>query len=126
MLYPAELRAPAWETYHFSVCSTRPGGQMSRNPFVWEIQVRREVLDDEMARLREVPYSLWKDVLKKPISKVVKARDNKPYRLRVTAELAADGSEDICVTMSLGRAGIIRRGLMSQTFTITRENTFCV
>ena len=126
MLYPAELRAPAWETYHFSVCSTRPGDQMSRNPFVWEIQVLREVLDDEMARLREVPYSLWKDVLKRPISKVVKARDNRPYLLRVTAELAADGSEDICVTMSLGRAGIIRRGLMNQTFTITRENTFRV
>jgi len=99
---------------------------MSRNPFVWEIQVRREVLDDEMARLREVPYSLWKDVLRKPISKVVKARDNKPYLLRVTADLAADGSDDICVTMSLGRASILRRGLMRQTFTITRQNTFRV
>ena len=53
---------------------------MSRNPFVWEIQVRREVLDDEIARLREVPYSLWKDVLTKPISKVVNGRDDKPYR----------------------------------------------
>jgi hypothetical protein len=99
---------------------------MARNPFVWEVQVRREVLDDEMARLREVPYSLWHDVLKKPISKIVKARDEKPYLLRVTAELAADGSEDIRVTMSLARAGVIRLGLMRQTFTITRENTFRV
>ena len=97
---------------------------MSRNPFVWEIQVRREVLDDEMARLREVPYSLWMDVLEKPISKVITARDNRPYRLRVTAELTLDGSDDIRVTMSLGRATILRRGLMHQTFTITRENTF--
>jgi len=101
-------------------------GLLSRNPFVWEIQVRREVLDDEMARLREVPYSLWKDVLKQPISKVVKARDNKPYRLRVTAELTHDGSEDIVVSMSMARAGIIRRGLIRQTFIITRENTFRV
>jgi len=124
MLYPAELRAPAWETYHFSVCSTRLSGQMSQNPFVWEIQVRREVLDDEMARLREVPYGLWKDVLHRPISKIVKARDNKAYLLRVTADLAVDGSEDIHVTMSLGRASIIRRFLMRQTFTITRVNTF--
>jgi hypothetical protein len=99
---------------------------MARNPFVWEVQVRRDVLDDEMARLREVPYSLWHDVLKKPISKIVKARDERPYLLRVTAELAADGSEDIRVTMSLARAGAIRRGLMRQTFTITRENTFRV
>lgn len=101
-------------------------GLMSRNPFVWEIQVRREVLDDEMARLREVPYSLWKDVLKKPISKVVEARDNKPYLLRVTAELAQDGSGDIRVTMSLARASVIRLGRMRQTFTITREDTFRV
>ena len=126
MLYPAELRAPAWETNHFSVCSTRLMGLMSRNPFVWEIQVRREVLDDEMAHLREVPYSLWRDVLQKPISKVVTARDNKPYLLRVTAEVAPDGSEDIRVTMSLARTSVIRRGLMRQTFTITRENTFRV
>ena len=101
-------------------------GLMSRNPFVWEIQVRREVLDDDMARLREVPYSLWKDVLEKPISKIVKARDNKPYLLRVTADLSPDGSGDIRVTMSLARPRIIRRGLMRQTFTITRENTFRV
>jgi hypothetical protein len=99
---------------------------MSRTPFVWEIQVRREVLDDEMARLREVPYSLWKDVLRRPISKVVEGRDNKPYLVRVTADLAADGSEDIHVTMSLARDGVIRRGLMRQIFTITRENRFRV
>ena len=99
---------------------------MSRNPFVWEIQVRREVLDDEMARLREVPYSLWKENLKKPVSKVVKARDDKPYLLRVTAELSPDGSGDIRVSMSLGRGRLFRRGLMRQTFTITRENTFRV
>jgi hypothetical protein len=97
---------------------------MSRNPFVWDIQVRREVLDEEMARLREVPYGLWKDVLERSISKVVKARDKKPYLLRVTAALALDGSDDIHVTMSLARATILRRGLMRQTFIITRQNTF--
>ena len=126
MLYPAELRAPAWETHHFSVCSTRLLSQMSRNPFAWKSQVRREVLDDEMARLREVPYSLWKDILHKPVRKTVTARDNKDYLLSVTAELAPDGSEDIHVTMSLARSGLLRRGLLRQTFTITRENTFRV
>ncbi len=99
---------------------------MSRNPFVWEIQVRREVLEDEIVRLRDVPYSLWRGVLRKPIQKVVKGRDGKAYRLRVTAEFSPDNSEDIQVTMSLARAGILRRGLMRQTFTITRENTFRV
>ena len=99
-------------------------GLLSRQPFVWEIQVRREVLDDEMARLRELPYSLWQDVLKQPISKTITARDGKPYRLRVSAALSPDGSGDIRVSMSLARARMLRRGLMRQTFTITRENTF--
>ena len=101
-------------------------GLMSRNPFVWEIQVRREVLDDEMARLREIPYSVWQEILEKPISKIVTARDDKPYLLRVSAELSPDGSGDIRVSMSLARARAFRRGLMRQTFTITRENTFRV
>ena len=99
---------------------------MSRNPFVWEIQVRREVLDEEFARLREVSYSLWRDVMHAPISKVVKGRDNKPYLVRVSADYAPDGSEDIRVTLSLTRASGLRRALMRQTFVITKENTFHV
>ena len=126
MLYPAELRAPGGKRIILAYAPPFRMGLMARNPFVWEIQVRREVLDDEMARLREVPHSLWQDILNTPISKVVTARDNKPYRLRVTAEVSADGSGDIRVTMSLARNRLIRRGLMRQTFTITRENTFRV
>jgi hypothetical protein len=126
MLYPAELRAPAWETHYFSVCSSRLLSQMSRNSLAGETQVRREVLDEEMASLREVPYSLWKDVLDKPVRKIVTARDNRDYALTVTAELAADGSDDIRVTLSLTRAGLLRRGVQHQAFTITRENTFRV
>src|SRR5688572_28532711 len=95
---------------------------MSRNPFVWEIQVRREVLDDELARLREVPYSLWRDVIRAPISKMVTGHDNKPYLMRVTADYA-DGSEDIRVTLSLARTSILRRAVTRQTFIITKENT---
>ena len=97
---------------------------MPRNPFVWEIQVRREVLDDEMSRLREVPHSLWRDVMRVPISKIAKGRDNKPYLVRVTAEYLPDGSEDIRVTLSLTSSSILRRALMRQTFIITKENTF--
>ena len=97
---------------------------MSRNPFVWEIQVRREVLDEEMARLREVPYSLWRDMMRAPVSKVVKGRDNRPYLVRVTADYAPDGSEDIRVTLSLTRASILRRAVLRQTFVITKDNTF--
>ena len=96
---------------------------MTRNPFVWEIQVRREALDDEMMRLREVPYSLWRQVIVAPIRKTVTARDGKAYVLRVTAEYVR-GSEDIRVTMSLARQALFRRKLMRQTFVIAPDNTF--
>jgi hypothetical protein len=112
------------ETNHFSVCSTPSVGLISRQPFVWEIQVRREVLEDETARLRDVPYSLWLDVLRHPISKVVTAHDSKDYLLRVTARVIQDGSEDIEVTLSIARDSLIHRAAMRHTFTITRDNTF--
>jgi hypothetical protein len=98
---------------------------MPRNPFSWEIRVRREVLDDEMIRLRQIPYALWQDVVKTPISKLVTAR-------RQGVPVACDGrlhdgrTEDIRVTMSLARTTLLRRGLISQTFVITRENTIRV
>jgi hypothetical protein len=97
---------------------------MSRNPFAWEVQVRREVLDDEMARLQELPYTLWRDVIKKPISKSVKARDNRPYQLKVTAEFVDRDSGDIQVTLSLASDGLLHRALLRQTFVITPGNTF--
>jgi hypothetical protein len=96
---------------------------MARNPFVWEIQVRRSVIDDEMVRLREVPYSLWRQVIVSPIKKVVTARDNKKYLLRVTAD-HVPGSSDIRVTMSLASHGLLRRSLMRQHFVITADNQF--
>ena len=99
---------------------------MSRNPFVWDMQVRREVLDEEMARLRDVPYTLWKDKLRSPISKVVSGRDNRPYRVTVTADLLADGSGDIRVTLSLAPTSLLRRGVLRQDFVITKDNRFRV
>jgi hypothetical protein len=56
---------------------------------------------------------------------MVTARENKPYLMRVTADYA-DGSEDIRVTLSLARAGVLRRAVTRQTFVITKENTFRV
>lgn len=97
---------------------------MPRNSFVWEVQVRREVLDDEVAQLREIPYSLWRQVVGAPSSKIVTARDNEKYRVRVSAEYV--GAEDIRVTLSLARAGRLGRRLMRQTFIITPDNTFRV
>jgi hypothetical protein len=96
---------------------------MAGKAFVWEIQVRREALDDEMVRLRQVPYTLWRQVVTAPVKKTITARDNKPYVLRVTAEYVRN-SPDICVTMSLARPTILRRRPMRQTFVIAPDNSF--
>lgn len=97
---------------------------MSRNPFVREVQVRREVLEAELGQLREVPYTLWRQIIAAPIAKLVTGRDNRPYKVNVTAEYAGHGSQDIRVTLSLARAGGLRRKLMRQTFVITPDNRF--
>ncbi len=121
MLYPAELRARVGNSSFYRI--VHPLRLMARNPFVWEIQVRREVLDDEIVRLRELPYSLWRQVVVAPIRKIVTARDNKSYVLRVRAEYVP-ASEDIRVTLSLASTKLLRRALMRQTFVITPENRF--
>ena len=36
---------------------------MTRSPSSWQAQVRRELIDEELERLREVPHSLWRDVV---------------------------------------------------------------
>jgi hypothetical protein len=96
---------------------------MAPNPFVWEIQVRREALDDEMTRLRAVPYVLWQQVIDAPVRKNVTARDNRTYELRVSAEFVR-GSRDIRVTMSLARPTLFRRRLIRQSFVVGPDNSF--
>jgi hypothetical protein len=94
---------------------------MPRDPFVWEVQVRREVLEEEVSNLRELPYSLWRELLTREMTKTATGRDNRPYRVRVTAEWLRDGSEDIRVTAVLESPGF-RRSLMRQDFVITPDN----
>ena len=97
---------------------------MPRNPFVREVQLHREVLDAELGQLRELPYTLWCQVVAAPITKTVTARDNRAYQLSVSADYAGHGSPDIRVTLSLARAGGLRRKLMRQAFVITPDNHF--
>ena len=92
-----------------------------RRPFVWEVQVRREVLDEELSRVRTLPYAVWQNVITAPMTKTVTGRDERAYRIRITAEPAGDGSPDIRVTLALSQATGFRRKLMRQTFVVTRE-----
>jgi hypothetical protein len=94
---------------------------MARNPFVWEVQVRREVLDDELAKLRELPYTVWQDMVSRKMTKSVAGRDNRPYSLHVTAEWAVPGSPDIRVTVALEAPGL-RRSRIEESFVITPDN----
>jgi hypothetical protein len=95
-----------------------------REPFVWEIHVRREVLDDELAQLRDLPYSLWREVMASPMTKEVLGRDNKTYRVKVTAVPATKTTDDIRVTVALQSGGGLRRTLMKKSFVITPDNQF--
>jgi len=96
---------------------------MIGGPFAWEILVRREVLEDEIARLRELPYSLWHDVVGQEVFKTARGRDDRNYRLRVTAAWAEPGLEDIRVVVVL-QTPALHRPLMRQSFVITPDNRF--
>ena len=116
MLYPAELRARETAILSYSAA---PG--MIRGPFAWQILVRREVLEDEIARLRELPYVLWRDVLGREVVKIARGRDERTYRLRVTAVWAQPGQDDIRITVRL-ETPALHRPLLRQSFVITPEN----
>jgi hypothetical protein len=95
---------------------------MFRKPVAWESQVRREVLEEELVRLRDVPYSLWRDLVSRPMWKIAEGRDHRTYRVRINPAWVA-GSENIRVTVVL-ETPRLHRSLMRQSFLITPENTF--
>ena len=96
---------------------------MFRAPFVWEVQVRRELIEDELAQLRELPYSIWRDMVGGTLRKTAKARDNRVYRIQTSVAWARPGTENIRVTVALETGGFGRR-LLSQSFVITPDNRF--
>jgi hypothetical protein len=94
---------------------------MFRSPFVWEVQVRREVLEEEIGRLQELPYSIWQEMLGRSLVKTAKGRDGRAYRVRTHAAWSQPGSGDIRIVVSLESPGL-RRRLMRRSFVITPEN----
>ncbi|MEO8078567.1 MAG: hypothetical protein ABI818_19735 [Acidobacteriota bacterium] len=96
---------------------------MFRSPFVWDVQIRRQLLDDELTSLRELSYGLWRDVVGRQMWKTTPGRDNRNYRIRIAASWMKDGSDDIRVVVDLQK-GAFHRRLLRQSFTITPENRF--
>ncbi len=97
---------------------------MSRQRFVWEIHLRREALDDELARLRDLPYSVWRDLINSPMSRTLTARDGTAYRVDLSADWVYQGSTDIRVMLTLRPLRGWRRRPLSESFVITPESRF--
>ena len=96
---------------------------MAPAPLMWQAQVRRQLIEEELEKLREVPHSLWRDVVGRSVRKSARARDNRDYEIRTTVSWAEPGSENIRVTVAL-EAGSLRRRLQVQSFVLTPDNRF--
>ena len=95
---------------------------MPRASFVREIQVRREILDRELEQVRELPHSLWRDMIGSPMSKTVVGRDNRAYVMRIEAKWDRPGAADVRVTLSLKPIGWRPTRALRERFVITADN----
>ena len=92
-----------------------------RNPPVWEVQGRRDLLEEELSELRGLPYSVWRDVVGRPMWKSARGRGERKYRLCVMPSWAREGSQDVRVTVALETPSLHRQ-LMRQSFVITPDD----
>lgn len=94
---------------------------MAREPFVWEVQIRREILEEEFEQLRDLPYSLWREMIGSPMSKTVVGRDSRNYLVRIEADWDRPGTSDVRVTMSLKLVRWRPTRPVRQSFVITEN-----
>jgi len=99
----------------------RHSPMFGRNPPVWEVQGRRDLLEEELSELRGLPYSVWRDVVGRPMWKSARGRNERKYRLCVFPSWAREGSQDVRVTVALETPSL-HRPLMRQSFVITPDN----
>ena len=126
MLYPAELRARKTPILLHVDVSSPPTYSAALIMFRWnppflDVQVRRELLEGELAELRGLPYSVWCDVVGRSMWKSAVGRDERRYRVCVMPSWAIAGSADVRVTVALESAAL-HRPLMRQSFIITPDN----
>lgn len=81
------------------------------------------MIEDEIARLREVSHAVWREAIGVPRAKKIMGRDSREYTVTVFAEWVRRGSEDIRVTASLSGPGL-RRSALQEAFVITPDNQF--
>ena len=90
---------------------------MTRDPFVWQVHLRQDMLDDAIAELRRLPYEVVREIIASPLSKRVKGRDDRTYHLTVTADWRDAGSKTIEVTVHMKHGWIGRT--LTQSFAAT-------
>ncbi|HXH07200.1 MAG TPA: hypothetical protein VNI83_11480 [Vicinamibacterales bacterium] len=93
---------------------------MPRTPYAWEVQLRREILDDELAQLRELRYEVWRDALGAVRRKPVTGRDGRTYTVTVMATLVENGHIRVDVQVEGSR---LRRERISGGFVVTPAGT---
>ena len=71
-------------------------------PFVWEVALRREVLDDTITELRGLTHDQVRDLVKRAGSRQVIGRDSKPYRIRIAVGRPTTSSARVTVTLTGG------------------------
>ena len=74
---------------------------MRREPFVWEVHLQQEVLDDAVAEIRSLPHEVIRQIVRRPIKRDVRGRDNRRYRLRVTATPTSSAADELEVTVKV-------------------------
>ena len=74
------------------------------------MHLRRDALEDALEQLRDLPYSVLRDVIRSPLTKNVEGRDGKTDKITVSADWTLPGSEEIRVTVTL-QPGWFRRPL---------------
>jgi len=92
-----------------------------KSSVVSPVEAHSELLQAELAQLRGLPYSIWRDVVGRAIRKDALGRDERHYRLSVTPSWTLDGSRDVRVTVSLETRSL-HRPLMCRSFVITPDN----
>ncbi|HWP99406.1 MAG TPA: hypothetical protein VNK92_02935 [Vicinamibacterales bacterium] len=91
---------------------------MTRQPYVWEVQIRREILEDELAQLREIPYAIWRDAIGAVRSKAVTGRDGRAYTVTVSAVSSGDDRIRVEVCVEGSR---LRRDRVSAGFVVAAD-----
>ncbi len=98
---------------------------MARRPSGWKVRVGTGVPDtiveEEIAQLRDLPYSVWREIIDAPRTKT-RTQGGKAYAVRLEATWAAPDSEDIRVTVAARTAGWSFHPALRKSFVITTDS----